>query len=304
MPNLFLSYRRVDSADATGRLYDRLVGEFGRDSIFKDVDTIPPGVPFPDHIRGWIAKTDVFLAVIGPQWVSCTDLNGRRRLEDPTDLVRIEIETALTRDLLVVPVITGGAKPPTSEDLPGDTLPQLAILNAAFARPDPDFHADVTKLLSKITPILTSSVGGNGTPGGVSRDGGRPDGSDLPPDEVQLLLYAFINQSNILIIDDYPDMRCVYTRGQYFGFEYCPQYIRDCADDDRPKQNPPGARVERLRWLTVLEAMEQRGLVQAVSKNNRKEVYSLTSYGRRRANEIIQWRREHSPGDVPVPSMF
>lgn len=108
MSKIFLSYRREDSADVTGRIDDRLVQQFGREAVFVDVDSIPFGVDFRKHLDDQVAKCDVFLAVIGPDWTGTKDGKGKSRLEDPRDFVRIEIESALKREIPIIPVFVRG----------------------------------------------------------------------------------------------------------------------------------------------------------------------------------------------------
>src|SRR5947209_6362751 len=95
MPAVFISYRRSESQDVTGRIYDRLVGKFTPKQVFKDVESIPLGVSFPLHIKQMLSKTRVALVIIGPGWLTASDEQGRRRLDDPNDFVRLEVETAL-----------------------------------------------------------------------------------------------------------------------------------------------------------------------------------------------------------------
>ena len=89
---IFISYRREDSPDVTGRIYDRLVEHFGEKTIFKDVDSIPLGVNFKKYIDEEVGKCQVFLAVIGRDWLSVSDEEGKRRLTNRNDYVRLEIE--------------------------------------------------------------------------------------------------------------------------------------------------------------------------------------------------------------------
>src|SRR5579872_4347999 len=98
MSKIFISYRREDSADIAGRIYDNLtppVGPFLRDDVFKDVDTIPLGVNFKTHLESAVALCAVQLVVIGPRWLTVVGSDGNPRLHDPRDFVRIEIESAL-----------------------------------------------------------------------------------------------------------------------------------------------------------------------------------------------------------------
>src|SRR5476649_137833 len=99
MHGLFVSYRRSDSADATGRIYDRLVSELGKDKVFKDVDSIPLGADFRAHLNAVVSGCQAVLAVVGPRWLDARNEAGVRRLDDADDFVRIELEAALARDL-------------------------------------------------------------------------------------------------------------------------------------------------------------------------------------------------------------
>ena len=82
MPSIFISYRRQDAEVFAGRLYDRLVQEFGEDHVFMDVDTLKPGDDYLKAIERKLRRVDVFLAVIGEQWATVTGNRGSRRLED------------------------------------------------------------------------------------------------------------------------------------------------------------------------------------------------------------------------------
>jgi hypothetical protein len=112
MNKILISYRREDSADVTGRIYDRLIQQFGREAVFMDVDSIPLGVDFRVHLDEQVAKCEVFLAVIGRDWMQHLGSTGRTRLDDPRDFVRIEIESALKRQ---IPVLVRGASIPLAE---------------------------------------------------------------------------------------------------------------------------------------------------------------------------------------------
>lgn len=152
MPRIFLSYRRADSRTITGRISDRLAYTFGADNVFKDVDDIPLGSDFRDVIHDAVANTDVLLVIIGPQWANITDpVSGKRRLDDPDDFVRIEVESGLRRDnpVTVIPVLVGGATMPTDADLP-DSIDPLIYRNAAVVRDDPDFNGDMSRLTDQL----------------------------------------------------------------------------------------------------------------------------------------------------------
>ena len=143
---VFVSYRRNDSADVAGRIYDRLVAALGAKNVFKDVDAIPIGVDFRAHLSEAVQRADVVLAVIGPQWAAQRSQDGGRRIDDERDYVRIELSTSLARGIPVVPVLVGGAQMPAKEDLP-PALADLAFRNAVAVRSDPDFHTDLDRLI-------------------------------------------------------------------------------------------------------------------------------------------------------------
>ena len=115
---IFVSYRRQESAHLAGRLYDRLTDRFGEGQVFIDVNAIEPGVDFAEEISRAVAACQVLLAVIGPDWLMAVDERGRRRLDNPDDLVRLEIEAALARHVRVIPILVEGAVMPGQEDLP------------------------------------------------------------------------------------------------------------------------------------------------------------------------------------------
>ena len=117
MPTVLLSYRREDAQGTTGRIFDRLAARYGRDKVFMDVDSIPFGANFRDHIRTYIEKSDVVLVIIGPNWNVPGD-NGKRQLSNPKDWVRIEIETAIEAGISLIPVCVDGASIPAPKYFP------------------------------------------------------------------------------------------------------------------------------------------------------------------------------------------
>jgi len=150
MPKIFISYRRADSRKDSGRIYDSLIRAFGKDNIFKDVDNIPLGKDFRGVLREAVANCDVLLVMIGKQWLNIKSDDGTRRLDNPNDFVRIEIESGLQRDnCLVIPVLVDNAPMPNPQDLP-PSLRELAFKNATIVRDDPDFHKDVEKIVRSL----------------------------------------------------------------------------------------------------------------------------------------------------------
>jgi uncharacterized membrane protein YhaH (DUF805 family) len=152
MAGIFISYRRDQSAAAAGRLADRLVQRFEKDHVFMDVDSIEPGVDFVKVLNDQVARCGAFIAVIGPGCADLRDRAGKRRLDDPHDYVRIEVEAALRRDIRVVPVLVDGAAMPSAETLP-ESLKALAS-RQAISVDHHRFAADVEALAGVLQRVL------------------------------------------------------------------------------------------------------------------------------------------------------
>ena len=146
MPSIFISYRRDDSTGSTGRLWDRLCAEFGKGQVFRDIDTIEPSADFVEIIEQTVAACDVVLVVIGKHWLTVCDEQGRPRIENPEDFVRLEVGTALSRTVRVVPVLVEGARMPRSDQLPA-ALADLSRRNA-LELPDRGFHQALDRLIA------------------------------------------------------------------------------------------------------------------------------------------------------------
>src|SRR5664279_1616132 len=124
MSKIIISYRRSFYDAIAGRIRDKFAAEYGSDAVYMDVDNIPFGTDFRRHIDNALTKGDVLVAVIGPKWLG--PVRGRKpRIFDQTDPVRIEIETALKREIDVVPILVDGAKMPAPDELP-ENIRQLA----------------------------------------------------------------------------------------------------------------------------------------------------------------------------------
>jgi hypothetical protein len=143
---IFISYRRDDTAYPASWLFDRLAGHFGRAQIFKDIDSIQLGDDFIEAITTAVGACSVLLALIGDRWLTITDENGRRRLDNPEDFVRLEIETALARDVRVIPILVEGARMPHPSELP-PSLGMLARRQALELSPS-RFGFDSGRLIS------------------------------------------------------------------------------------------------------------------------------------------------------------
>jgi hypothetical protein len=150
---IFISYRRSDSAGYAGRLYDTLKNYFGAERLFFDVDTIKPGVNFEQKIKTELDGSDAVLVLIGNQWLGIKDANGNRRLDDPHDYVRLEVETALSKNIAVIPVLLQGVLMPSGNELP-ETLYDLSRRNA-IKLSDEHWNSD----LNLLTTILKTALG-------------------------------------------------------------------------------------------------------------------------------------------------
>jgi hypothetical protein len=150
---IFISYRREETAYAAGWLFNRLADEFGRGQVFKDVDSIELGDDFVEVITNAVGSTDVLLALIGDEWLTMTDEHGKRRLDDPDDFVRLEIEAALARKVRLIPILVDGARMPGGDELPPSLAP-LARRQALELSPS-RFDFDTSRLLEVLDKTLT-----------------------------------------------------------------------------------------------------------------------------------------------------
>jgi hypothetical protein len=153
---VFISYRRADSDYPAGWLFERLAERFGRTRVFKDVDSLQPGDDFAEVITAAVSSCPALVAVIGERWLTITDDHGRRRLDDPDDFVRLEIEAALNRGVRVIPVLVDRASMPRSADLPTGLRP-LARRQAVELSP---YRFDTSTLIR----VLDLAVGGPPAP--------------------------------------------------------------------------------------------------------------------------------------------
>jgi hypothetical protein len=151
-PRIFISYRREDSAGDAGRLADYLHERFGPAHVFLDIDTIEPGADFVRVLHTALEQTVAVLVVIGPRWTTLQGASGVRRLDEPDDFVRLEVETALRRNIPVVPVLVQGAMLPRKEDLPPSlaalTTRQVASLDHA------EFRDDAQRLCDRLARLI------------------------------------------------------------------------------------------------------------------------------------------------------
>ena len=152
---IFISYRRDDTEGEAGRLFDDLTRALGDDAVFMDVSGIDPGTDFRKAIDDNVGGCGVLLAMIGPTWATITGAGGQRRLDDSNDYVRLEIASALRRNIPVIPVLVHDAKMPHHDQLP-DNLQDLAYRNSVeitHAR----WNSDVQLLIKALISYVHSS---------------------------------------------------------------------------------------------------------------------------------------------------
>jgi len=150
--SIFVSYQRDESAGFAGRIFDRLVSSFSREQIFMDVDNIEPGLDFVDVLNERVGACEVLLAVIGPSWSAAMDSHGTRRLDDPHDFVRIEVEAALQRKVRVIPILVTGSRMPRPEELPESM--RALTRRQAFEVSHAHFNRDVDGLIRALKRVV------------------------------------------------------------------------------------------------------------------------------------------------------
>jgi hypothetical protein len=153
---IFISYRREESRWSARSLHDRLCRDFDPKQIFMDIDAIALGEDFVKAIETTVAKCDVLIAVIGNNWLTTKDDDGDRRLDNPEDIVRMEIGVALKREISMIPVLVGGASIPRATDLPED-LKSLVRRNALRIT-DTSFDGDCQRLAAAIRLVLEKAA--------------------------------------------------------------------------------------------------------------------------------------------------
>jgi hypothetical protein len=192
---IYISYRQHDTAYSysAGWLYDRLADRYGGGQVLRGIDSVPHGEDFADAVAEAVGSSNALLVLIDDQWLAITDQDGRRRLDNPNDQVRLEIEAALTREVRVIPILVDGARMPPADELP----PSLAHLarRHAIELSTSRFEVDTRQLLNALDTILPplflplpteehdDSVGATAPPAKLEPEPATmpPPASPLPP---------------------------------------------------------------------------------------------------------------------------
>jgi hypothetical protein len=157
LPHITISYRRIDSQAIAGRIFDRFVIHFGKQSVFMDIDGIPYGADLRQQINNAVLRSDVVIAIIGPQWLR-PQADGPPGISKKADPVRVELETALVNKIHVIPVLVDNTKMPAEDKLPA-TLKQIPYLYALELSSGHDFDSHITRLLSATEDVLADRHG-------------------------------------------------------------------------------------------------------------------------------------------------
>jgi TIR domain len=152
MPKIAISYRRSDSRAIVGRIFDRLGERYGSEQIFLDIDAIPYGRDFREHIDSVLKECEVLIVVVGPGWTG-KRADGASRILDQADPVRIEVQTAFTRSMPIIPVLIDDATMPPPGDLP-ESLQEFSYLNALRIDSGLDFKIHITRLIAALDQIV------------------------------------------------------------------------------------------------------------------------------------------------------
>ena len=151
-PHIFINYRRDDTSGYSGRLYDALAARFGDDFVFMDIDALEPGEDFTQVVHRRVGSCDVLIALIGREWLTTSDREGRPRLQKPNDWVRIELQTGLTSArTTVIPALVHDAEMPSPDQLP-ETLRPLCDRNA-IELSDARWNFDVQRLIRRLEEL-------------------------------------------------------------------------------------------------------------------------------------------------------
>ena len=151
-PKIFLCYRREDTQGFARGIYESLAGKYGHEQVFRDIDSTPAGVRFSTWIESRVGRCTVMVVLIGDVWLSAKDHTGQRRLDSPKDWVRLEIETALRRDIPIIPVLVQGAPMPSEDELPASISDLTGFQSAEIT--DSRWGFDMGLLIQAIDSLI------------------------------------------------------------------------------------------------------------------------------------------------------
>jgi hypothetical protein len=323
-----ISYRRADTEVMAGRIRDRLAARYGDDAVFMDIDNIPFGKDFRVHIREVIVQSDILLVIVGPRWLGASR-SRTRRIDDETDFVRLEVETALSNAVSIIPVLVGAARMPQPAQLP-ESLKNFVFLNAAPVDTGRDFHQHMERLIRGIDQVRDRPATGPATTGsgnevasagaraGASRDADAFRGdlavfrdAPLAPELVVIPAREFMMGSSDQEEGGYEDERPQHrvTIGQRFAIGRYPiafvEYDRFC--EARRREKPGDESWGRGRRPVINVSWDDAQAYIAWLSQETGKAYRLPSeaeweYGsgmgiclpRRHQEPLLVWRRDHA----------
>jgi formylglycine-generating enzyme required for sulfatase activity len=153
MRKIFISYRRRETIDITGRISDWLVTHFGVEAVFRDVTSIPYGEPFRDYIKNAVRECSLLLVVIGNEWLNIRGETGLRRIDEDDDPVRLEIEEAIKHKMPILPVLVQETHMPRTNQLPA-SIAMLSGINGIQISSGRDFPKHMQELIDSIECLL------------------------------------------------------------------------------------------------------------------------------------------------------
>jgi hypothetical protein len=174
LPKIIISYRRQDSQDMAMRIRDVLAPHYGEESVFTDVDSIPLGTDFLEHLNAELASCDAVIAVVGPRWLDGGHGPGHG-VHEETDFVRIEVEAALNRKIPVIPALVPGAAMPKPAELP-EALRRFAFRNGTAIDSGVNFRNDTNRLIRSLDETFAAKKQ-------APRDAPKPARENVPADD-------------------------------------------------------------------------------------------------------------------------
>jgi len=184
MARIAISYRRSDSQDITGRIFDRLVRQYGKHTVFRDIDSIQPGIDFRTQISDALSATDILLVVVGTRWLGRGE-GGANRIDNEADPCRIEVETALRRGIPIIPILVGGMTMPEVDELPA-SLKDFAYRHAVTVDGGRDFDHHVEGLIGALDRFFAGKT--------------APPQREVPPSPAPLAKYGLIGVVAVVVL--------------------------------------------------------------------------------------------------------
>jgi hypothetical protein len=266
---VFICYRRDDAAYPASWLFDQLVKRYGAARLFEDVNSIQLGDDFVEVITAAVQSCRVLLAVIGKRWLDAVDEDGRRRLDDPEDFVRLEIEGALQRNVRIIPILVDGARMPRAAELP-ESLKKLAR-RQAFELGPAQFAADIPRLL-KVLDGIGADEGPHSSPAQATN---RPNPVSFMPPRLPGEEADARSAANTL-----PDYPAGFDPDSYqppkSEAEIRERQARIQADLNEGQEEFTNMAADRYRWISTMQEMWQKERPEILRKLGMQDVSDIS----------------------------